>query len=148
MLASIPAGFRLPEQFIKQIARDPLPDLDPWFFTAALEGNQSFYVEVVREQFPYRALVPFAVMNGTDDVFCFDGADLSGDPAVLVIHTFCDPGWEYRGHWPNYAAWLERAEQLHALFVADDDRYLEWDVPLYDEEWKAPPRRRRWWRRS
>ncbi|WP_286954531.1 MULTISPECIES: hypothetical protein [Corynebacterium] len=142
-----PAAYAFPPAFLNALQLEVPPDLEPWYFTATAESRQLFHSRVLREQFAFRVLVPFAEMDGTDDVFCFDGADVSGDPAVLVIHTFCDPGWEYRGHWPSYAAWFERAEQLHELFAADDDRYLEWDVPLFDEAWKAaPPRRRRWWR--
>lgn len=35
------------------------------------------------------------------------------------------------------------------FFLAGNDRCLEWEVPLFDEEQKAAlPRRRRWWRWS
>jgi hypothetical protein len=64
----------------------------------------------MHKQFPTRTLVPFAKDGGSDDVACFDSADTSGNPKVLCIHSFCSPGWEYRGEASSFAEWLQRTE--------------------------------------
>jgi hypothetical protein len=73
-------------------------------------------VRTLQEQFPYRTLVPFAKTGASDDVACFDGTDTSGDPKVLLIHTFCSPGWEDRGSVDNFDEWLKAVEEKSRQF--------------------------------
>lgn len=115
-----PQGFRYPERLLATLAMTELPVIDPWMWTSDHHGQSKFWAEIVAKQFPDRVLVPFAKHGGSDDVFCFDGGDHGGDPAVLVIHTFTQSGWEDRRHWPSFDAWWEEMEQQHADWLAEE----------------------------
>lgn len=113
-----PAGFAPPVQLI-QTMRAGFPDVEPWMWLPQLRQSMAFWSETVRMQFPYLVLVPFAKDTRSDDVFCLAGNDASGDPAVLVIHTFTTPGWEYRGRWRSYAEWWLDAQDLHGGWLVE-----------------------------
>lgn len=85
------------------------------------ENQTKNWVDIVGEQYPTRSLVPFAKHQDTDDVFCFNGDDRSGDPPVLIIHTFASPGTEYRGQWTSFDVWWEEMEEHRAAWLAEQE---------------------------
>jgi hypothetical protein len=101
----LPEGFKFPPGYLALVESD-LPDIEPWWWLAPYKDLSVFWNKILKEQFPSRTLVPFAKYDASDDVMCFDGSDTSGDPQVLVIHSFCDPGWEHRGDFVNFSEWL------------------------------------------
>ncbi|RCS42323.1 SMI1/KNR4 family protein [Bremerella cremea] len=113
-------GFRFPASYL-QLVRDGLPDIEPWGWLAPYKRNSIFWADTLKEQFPNRELVPFAKDGGSDDVACFDGADTSGDPRVLYIHSFCSPGFESRGVAKNFTEWLEQIEKIAKEFKATEN---------------------------
>ena len=113
-----PAGFVPPMQFVETMVAG-FPDIDPWMWLPELSRSMPFWSKTLRTQFPYRVLVPFAKDQASDDVFCFDGNDASGDPAVLMIHTFTTPGWEYRGEWTSFGDWSLDAQDTHAGWLRE-----------------------------
>ena len=113
-----PPGFRGPDRFITLMSGE-CPDIDPWMWLLDLKDLAEFWTTCLRKQFPYLVLVPFAKNTFSDDVFCFAGNDTSGDPAVLVIHGFTTPGWEYRGMWRSFSEWHLDALQLHEEWLRD-----------------------------
>lgn len=136
-----PEGFQYPERFQRVLAQDPLPEIDPFMWTSEYENQTTDWVDIVGKQYPTRSLVPFAKHQDTDDVFCFDGGDHSGNPPVLIIHTFASPGTEYRGQWTSFDVWWEEMEEhraawSHALRHEPGAYGLELDadgsVPLVD----------------
>ena len=80
---------------------------------------------MLQEQYPERVLVPFAKDRRTDDVFCFEGNDLAGNPAVILIHSFADPGWEYRGEWSHFDSWYSGLLDFHRDWIQTGDAELK-----------------------
>jgi hypothetical protein len=88
-----PPGFAFPDSFKTSIVGDDLPNLEPMYFLVEFDADGiPDWTEILAGQFPERVLVPFAQDGGTDDIYCFDGNDRSGNPIVLLIHAFTDPG--------------------------------------------------------
>lgn len=120
LLAVCPPGFELPTKLL-EIVGDELEDLEPWFFLGYVKQGAQRWKTILAEQFPERVLVPFAKHDSSDDVFCFDGTDLSVDPPVVIIHSFTTPGWEFRGQWKNFAAWWEEAQEQHEAWLREEN---------------------------
>ena len=112
--------FKFPKGYL-DLVETGLPDVEPWWWLAPHKDSAIYWAATLREQFPSRILVPFAKHGGSDDVACFDGADLSGDPKVLRIHAFCAPGWEHRGETTSFSEWLKIAEVEAIDFKAEED---------------------------
>jgi hypothetical protein len=112
--AAAPAAFVFPHAFKTLIVTDPLPDLSPAYFLAQYDPDAvADWTRILAKQFPARVLVPFAKDDASDDVYCFDGGDTSGNPIVQLIHSFTQPGWEYRGEWDNFESWLSKTIEWH-----------------------------------
>jgi hypothetical protein len=122
-VASAPNGFVFPAPYL-EIVLSELADLDPLFWLLERSGSVERWTEILKEQFPERRLVPFAKDGDSDDVYCFDGDDPSGNPAVLRIHSFTKAGWEYRGEWDTFDSWHARARDYHAEWLADPDDFV------------------------
>ena len=114
-------GFRYPERYFTTMTDDRLPEASPFRWLAEYDGDLEFWSETVATQFPAHILVPFAKHEDTDDVFCFEGTDHSGNPPVHIIHTFATPGWEYRGTWSSFDLWWEEMEEQHAAWLAEQE---------------------------
>ncbi|MDZ7938040.1 MAG: hypothetical protein U5M53_07050 [Rhodoferax sp.] len=117
----LPDGFVYPHSFMEFIKREPLPDLKPWWFLHKYAGTSEAWLKTVREQYPNRQLVPFAKIEHTDDVACFDASGPSSDPIVHYVHTYASPGWEDCGHVINFEAWLKAAISDAQQFKAADE---------------------------
>lgn len=103
----LPEGFRFPQAFLDFVAQEPIPDVMPWWFVCTMEQTLAdFWLAEIRRQYPSRALVPFAKYDTSDDVACFDARTPADDPVVHIVHTFASSGWEDRGQFANFAAWL------------------------------------------
>lgn len=120
-LAVRPDGFRYPERFQRVLAEQPLPEIEPFMWLSLYDDQTHGWADIVATQFPERTLVPFAKHEDTDDVFCFEGTDHSGNPPVHIIHTFTTPGWEYRGTWSSSDLWWEEMEEHHAAWLAEQE---------------------------
>jgi hypothetical protein len=98
----LPEGFDYPAEFIRVVELG-LTDLEPWWI---FDGDQLRRRTIgLRERYPERQLVPFARRQDNDDVACWDLAQ--GD--IAVIHDMASPGWEQRGRFPDFNAWLRQA---------------------------------------
>lgn len=116
---SLPEGFRFPLSFLEFVTREPIPDLDPWWFLCTSRLDADGWFQAVKQLYPMRKLVPFALWAGSDDVACFDASELSDDPMVYFVHAYASPGWEDRGYVANFSAWLKRAEEDSARYRAE-----------------------------
>ena len=123
--SNAPLGFLFPEPYQRLISVEQLPDISPMFWLLRLRDGVTNWTRILAEQFPDRILVPFAKDRASDDVFCFEGSDTTGNPAVLLIHSFTDPGWEYRGEWLDFESWLADVLDLHDAVEAGHDDQLE-----------------------
>jgi hypothetical protein len=130
---SLPQGFSLPKSYLELTANKEdkdMPDLEPWFWLTFWKELANFWYETLKEQFPSWKLVPFCKDGSTDDIACFDGDDTSGDPAVVIIHSFCSPGYEYRGRYKNFDGWFEDFKNRALRFKADlDPEEYRYDRP-------------------
>jgi len=120
-LQGLPPGFRYPDRFVEILSQEPLVDIEPWMWLFYYRDQFRAWQGILREQFPTRTSVPFAKHGDTDDVFCFDGDSRDGAPAVLQIHTFTTPGWEYRGQWASFDDWWAEMEAQHADWLAEQE---------------------------
>ena len=113
----LPKNFVYPESFVKYIKYDTeVKELEPYILFRNKDDTQTFN-GVVKEQYPSRVLVPFGKDNYSDDVFCFDGTDISGNPKVYIVHTYASPGWEDRGYVEDFNAWLRFAQEAQDAYV-------------------------------
>ena len=112
--SNLPNWFELPSKLI-----DILSDGD--FFSGDYDFGPSWQLlrvetvdlwsEGLKKRYPKRSLYPFARRVCDDDVACFDLADKSTLPKVIIIHDWASEGWEYRGTFNNFDAWLELAKE-------------------------------------
>ena len=100
-------GFKYPNSFLNIVNIKEVPYPDPYFFLGVLEEFTKKWNNNIKKQYPTRILVPFAKDERSDDVFCFDGTDTSGNPKVYMVHTYASPGWEDRGYWDNFDGWYD-----------------------------------------
>ncbi|MDX2164304.1 MAG: SMI1/KNR4 family protein [Gammaproteobacteria bacterium] len=83
-------------------------DFRPWdFYCSMLDAH----FRGLNKRYPDKVLIPFAQRIDNDDVACFDGAENTGNPRVLIIHDFTSPGWENRGILNNFTEWLHLAKE-------------------------------------
>lgn len=117
--SELPDGFRYPAGYIEIMNMDVIPDIEPWSFICEFKESSSFWLQEVKGRYPARKLVPFAKVNYSDDIVCFDGADLSGNPKVYYVHAFATAGWEDRGYTDNFDEWLKMARLESASHKAE-----------------------------
>lgn len=106
---NLPEGFIYPNTYSNLVLTKDIR-IEPWHFYYS-EKTLKFHYNGLKERYPDRTLVPFARRGDNDDVACFDGTDISGDPRVIIIHDWASPGWENRGEFKNFLEWLECAKQ-------------------------------------
>lgn len=98
----LPSGFAYPPEFLRAVEAGLL-ELEPWW---VLTGDMlRAQVAGMRERYPERRLVPFARRQDNDDVACWDL--VSGK--VAIVHDYASPGWESRGNFEDFTAWLHGA---------------------------------------
>lgn len=115
----LPEGFRYPVAYMEIMDMNIIPDLEPWSFICEFQESSSFWMQEIKERYPDRKLVPFAKVNYSDDIACFDGSDTSGDPKVYYVHAFASSGWEDRGYTDNFTEWLKMARLESASYKAE-----------------------------
>lgn len=115
----LPEGFRYPVAYEEIMGMDIIPDLEPWSFICEFQESSSFWMGEVKGKYPDRKLVPFAKVNYSDDIVCFDGEDTSGDPKVYYVHAFASAGWEDRGYEDNFEEWLKIARHESSRYKAE-----------------------------
>ena len=97
-----PDWFVYPEEFLR-LASTGLAKFPPW---RLLEGRfAASRMQALRQRFPTRELVPFAVRLDCDDVACWE----RGKSGVTVIHDFASPGWENRPGYDTFWDWFRSA---------------------------------------
>lgn len=101
----LPEGFNYPERLKRMSEAGGYPPIAPWWFVDSdSKAGRLFYS--IREH-DGRNLIPFAkVDDGRGDIACFDGNDISGDPAVLML-VLDDSGREYS--FKNFDEWMSAA---------------------------------------
>ena len=115
-----PPGFATPPRFDEVLREQVLPDIDPWWWIFPYHEFVQRWSATIKSQYPTRPpLIPFAKHGFTDDVFCFDGADRSGNPRVYIVHTYTSPGYEDRGYWDDFDVFMEAAEEEHADWLRE-----------------------------
>ena len=120
----IPNGFKYPEEYISIMLKcNFVEDIEPWTLICEFEISAKFWLLTLKKQYPDRKLIPFAKLSYSDDIACFDGDDLSGNPRVLYIHAFASAGWEDRGYVDSFSEWLELARSESEKYKSE--RYSE-----------------------
>ncbi|WHU85638.1 SMI1/KNR4 family protein [Pantoea agglomerans pv. betae] len=115
----LPDDFKYPDAYIDIMSLEVIPDLEPWSFICEFKESASFWMSEMKKQYPTRKLVPFAKLNYSDDIACFDGEDITGDPKVYYVHAFASAGWEDRGYTDSFAEWLKMARLESASYKAE-----------------------------
>lgn len=100
--AELPEGFTYPHGLVRTVDLGLL-DLDPWWI---LEGALLRTLNGgIQGLYPLRRLIVFAKRQDNDDVACFD----LDTGKVAIVHAFASPGWERRGEFADFRAWLHQA---------------------------------------
>jgi len=108
-------NFEYPKQ-LKKLAEFNLIDFDIWFLMD-IEMCE-VYTEGMAERFPSRHLAPFAKRGDCDDVACFE---MEKPGKVVIVHDFCDPGWECREEYDSFWDWYRAANELMIERIEEDD---------------------------
>jgi hypothetical protein len=115
----ISPDFRYPQALSDYCETADEHDLHPWYVMTDPE-EASDWLEIVREQYPNRNLIPFARNEDTgDDIACFDGADTTGEPKIHFVHTFSDPDWSDFGYVLNIPEFLADVRDHNAKHLRD-----------------------------
>jgi len=120
----LPKGFKYPKSFLQLIDIENIKDVpypEPIYFLGEFPKSVKQWDKNIKKQYPTRILVPFAKNENTDDVFCFDGTDTSGNPKVYIVHTFASPGWEDRGSYKNFDEWYEDIQEFSREYNKEND---------------------------
>jgi len=113
---TLPLGFKYPETYLKYVDKYVQSDIYPWRFIGETQTEISFYLELLRKEYPDKTLIPFARLedSANGDLACFDGDDYSGDPKIY-FHVFCYQGevppWDKRYCLDSFSEWLLEAEE-------------------------------------
>lgn len=98
----LPCGFEYPREFVRVVELG-LTSIEPWWIIDGERLRRRFVA--LRDRYPGRSLVPFAIRQDNDDVACWDTA--AGN--VAVVHDFASPGHEQRSEFGDFYAWFRRA---------------------------------------
>lgn len=112
-------GFIFPKGFSSYVSEGRLENIEPWWLFCSAQNYVDYWCKKVRELYPNRKLIPFANWRYTDDIACFDGEDVSGEPKVYYVHAFASAGWEDRGYTDSFAEWLKMARLESARYKAE-----------------------------
>lgn len=125
--ADLPKGFKYPKSFIEyEKYNKKRVELEPYIIFGTKSAET--FNRVVKEQYPSRVLVPFGKDNNSDDVFCFDGTDTSGNPKVYIVHTYASPGWEDKGYVEDFTAWLKFAQEAQDTYIEQREEVENYGV--------------------
>lgn len=101
----LPAGFTYPAAFLEIATSLAANSFYPWWFVEAdSEVGRLFWKTRNGDG---RNLIPFAKTDELDDIACFDGDDLSGDPRVLMITSTHDRSYSFS----SFSDWLRIAQR-------------------------------------
>ena len=104
----LPGWYIYPTALVDLIENEDI-DFGPW---QLLHGEWLVVRDTgLRQRFPSLDLVPFARRLDSDDVACFDVSEESSSPKVKIIHDFASAGWEGRGSFGDFGAWLDSAKE-------------------------------------
>src|SRR5580704_8691327 len=99
----VPNWFTYPHSFIR-IVDSGLAVFKPWRILK--QPHISSRMRGLRERFPDRGLIPFALRMDCDDVACWEQGEM---PRVVIVHDLASPGWERRKGFDDVAQWLRAA---------------------------------------
>lgn len=101
-IEDLPPGFTYPEPFVRTVELG-LTGLEPWWI---IDGRTLRDRHIgLRQRYPTRTLVPFAVRQDRDDVACWEETN----ERIVIVHDFAEPGWERRAEFNSFYAWLRQA---------------------------------------
>ncbi|SRR5690606_11950493 len=91
-----------------------LHNFEPWRILTIDEGVK--YKDDLKERYPNRDLLPFAVRTDCDDVACWNLSE--NNQKVIIIHDFASEGWEQQREFRDFDEWFTSA--LNEMFSFDD----------------------------
>lgn len=103
----LPVGFNYPITYLSFI-KEGHSNIYPWDFY--YHEDLQFAYDGLRKRYPSRVVIPFAHRVDNDDVACFDAAEISDNPKVVIIHDWASEGWENRGVLENFVDWVSLAK--------------------------------------
>lgn len=81
-----------------------LVDFDFWYLMPKEQVPERIHGLI--ERYPNRKLIPFARRDDCDDIACFE---IGKGSRVQIIHDFASEGWEQRGEYDDFWAWMQVA---------------------------------------
>jgi hypothetical protein len=98
----LPEGFEYPHEFVRVVELG-LTNIEPWWIIDGDRLRNRFLG--LRERYPERSLVPFAVRQDNDDVACWD----TKVGNVAIVHDFASQGYEHHREFAEFYAWFRQA---------------------------------------
>ena len=99
----LPTWFSYPDSF-KRIFKQGLLDFDPWIIMES-EILRTRY-EGLKKRYPTRELIPFARVDGNDDIACWEK---NKNGKIIIIHDYASEGYENVREFDNFWDWLRSA---------------------------------------
>lgn len=107
----LPAGFRYPQAYLDLVEQPERLAESSWWLIGKNPGFADFCLEVLQGMGGSKILIPFAKDDESNDLACFDGADLGGSPRVYFLvaeASIKHVDWTKR-YSQSFEAWLTEA---------------------------------------
>lgn len=98
----LPQSFEYPTEYLRVVELGIL-EIEPWMLLVG--GDLLEYQIELSKRYPERTLILIAAKTSNDDVACWD-VDEGG---VAIVHDYASPGWEQRGRYSDFKAWIRAA---------------------------------------
>lgn len=105
-----------PPEYYKLIELNLL-QFKPW--DILYDERLQLQYEGLKERYPKRNVIPFAVRLDCDDVACIN----LKDKKVIIIHDYASEGWERRSVYNTFWDWFRQAVEDMIEFAKDDIEY-------------------------
>ena len=105
----LPSGFLYPTEFLELICSNNI-DIQPWWFVSSEGEAGELFLKVCLGN--GQNLVPFAKTDIYDDIACFDGTDISGNPKIIMKCSTPDRHYEF----DCFSSWLLQVEKDISLY--------------------------------
>lgn len=106
----LPNEFVYPKDYINLVKNNSEMDLSPWWLLGAEPEFAMLCYNVINDKVGgEKFLIPFAKSDVDDDIACFDGDDVSGNPRIyfdIGEESMRGINWDERYSIPNFNTWL------------------------------------------
>jgi hypothetical protein len=108
-------GFQYPFSFLKAVELNLL-DFDLWLI---LDSECAKNIMLgMKKRYPNSNYIPFAKIDGNDDVACFE---MGKGEVIQIVHDYASEGYERRGKFETFWGWLEHAIHIMIEYNIEEE---------------------------